>query len=205
MQKITGLVLAGGRSSRMGTNKALLEINGETLLNRAVRLLELSGCKEVFISGDYYGQRSVPDRAQLGPLAGIAAGLDVCKTEKLLILPVDMPYMTSELLQLLMRFTFAGNGISYADAQFPLLLLNNDVNREILAGLLAPETPANQRSMHQFCHAALIIELPISPKYQYCFENTNTPEEWQLCQRRLNETVPKVIGVAARRQESESP
>ena len=41
MQKITGLVLAGGRSSRMGTNKALLEINGETLLNRAVRLLEL--------------------------------------------------------------------------------------------------------------------------------------------------------------------
>ena len=164
MQKITGLVLAGGRSSRMGTNKALLEINGETLLNRAVRLLELSGCKEVFISGDYYGQRSVPDRAQLGPLAGIAAGLDVCKTEKLLILPVDMPYMTTELLQLLMRFAFSGNGISYADAQFPLLLLNNDANREILAGLLAPETPANQRSMHQFCRAAHILELPISPK-----------------------------------------
>lgn len=188
MHKTTGLVLAGGRSSRMGTNKALLEINGETLLHRTMRLLEQAGCRQVLISGDYYGYRCVTDTAQLGPLAGIAAGLDACQTEKLLILPVDMPYMTSELIQLLMHFRFEGNGVSYADAQFPLLLLNNDANREVLAGLLASETPANQRSITQFYRQAHITELPVSPKYSHCFNNTNTPEEWQQCQLLLNGT-----------------
>ena len=188
MHKTTGLVLAGGRSSRMGTNKALLEINGETLLHRTMRLLEQAGCRQVLISGDYYGYRCVTDTAQLGPLAGIAAGLDACQTKKLLILPVDMPYMTSELIQLLMHFRFEGNGVSYADAQFPLLLLNNDANREVLAGLLASETPANQRSITQFYRQAHITELPVSPKYRHCFNNTNTPEEWQQCQLLLNGT-----------------
>ena len=188
MHKTTGLVLAGGRSSRMGTNKALLELNGETLLKRAMQLLEQAGCRQVLISGNYYGYRCVLDSAQLGPLSGIAAGLEACQTEKLLILPVDMPYMSSELAQLLMHFRFEGNGVSYADAQFPLLLLNNETNRDILAELLAPETPANQRSMTHFYRKAHITELPVSPKYRHCFNNTNTPEEWQQCQLLLNGT-----------------
>ena len=74
-------MLAGGRSSRMGTNKALLEINGETLLNRAVRLLEQAPaakrCLSVAIIMGNAACLIVPS----GPLAGIAAGLDVCKTE----------------------------------------------------------------------------------------------------------------------------
>lgn len=188
MHNVTGLVLAGGRSSRMGTNKALLEINGETLLNRAMQLLDRVGCRQVLISGDYYGYRCVLDQEKLGPLSGIAAGLSACQTEKMLILPVDMPYITSEILQLLLHFKFNGNGVSYADAQFPLLLMNNVVNREILAGLLSPDTPAHQRSMTAFYRHAQITELSIAPNLRHCFNNTNTPEEWQQCQLLVNET-----------------
>ena len=188
MHNVTGLVLAGGRSSRMGTNKALLEINGETLLQRSMRLLEQAGCSQVLISGNYDGYRCVIDTAPLGPLSGIAAGLEACQTERLLILPVDMPYMTSALVQLLMHFRFEGSGVSYADAQFPLLLINNESNREILTELLSSDTPPNQRSITQFYRNAHITKLPVSPKYRHCFNNTNTPEEWRQCQLLLNGT-----------------
>ena len=51
----TGVVLAGGRSSRMGRDKALLEIDGCTLLDRAVALLHEAGAATVIVSGDRPG------------------------------------------------------------------------------------------------------------------------------------------------------
>ena len=71
--RVLGLVLAGGRSSRFGSDKALAELDGETLLDRATSQLR-TWCNEVRIAGR---ERGLPDwpRAGMGPLAGIAAGL----------------------------------------------------------------------------------------------------------------------------------
>ena len=100
-----GFVLAGGRSSRMGTDKAFLELNGRTLLERAISLIK-SVCSEVAIVGhpekfsgyDRVIEDIYPGR---GPLAGIHAALSHSSAELNLILAVDLPFVSAELLNFL--------------------------------------------------------------------------------------------------------
>ena len=74
---VLGLVLAGGLSTRFGSDKALAELHGQTLLARAVATLS-GWCDTVVIAGRSEGPaQCVPDwpRTGMGPLGGIAAGL----------------------------------------------------------------------------------------------------------------------------------
>ncbi|MXO65193.1 molybdenum cofactor guanylyltransferase [Altericroceibacterium endophyticum] len=74
---ILGVVLAGGESSRFGSDKALAELGGHSLLIRAVDALSL-WCEMVVIAGRETGPAPcIPDwpRPHMGPLGGIAAGL----------------------------------------------------------------------------------------------------------------------------------
>lgn len=74
---ILGVVLAGGQSTRFGSDKALAELDGHTLITRAVDALS-GWCEMVVIAGRESGPAPcIPDwpRAGMGPLGGIAAGL----------------------------------------------------------------------------------------------------------------------------------
>jgi molybdopterin-guanine dinucleotide biosynthesis protein A len=74
---ILGVVLAGGRSSRFGSDKALAELGGKPLLDHAVGRLT-DWCDDVVIAGRETGPaKCIPDwpQADMGPLGGIAAGL----------------------------------------------------------------------------------------------------------------------------------
>lgn len=114
----SAVILAGGQSARMGRDKAWLEIGGETLLARQIKLVRAAGATEVFISGRAdrdYSSFNVPvltdNFPNCGPLAGIENALRVCREPLLLVLAVDMPLMTIELLQLLQGQCRAGSGI----------------------------------------------------------------------------------------------
>ena len=103
---ILGVVLAGGESSRFGSDKALAELGGRTLLARAVE--ELSGwCEYVVIAGREIGPAPcIPDwpRAGMGPMGGIAAGLRHAQDmdyESVLTCGVDAPDLPENLLELL--------------------------------------------------------------------------------------------------------
>ena len=102
----SAVILAGGKSSRMGCDKAFLEIGGQTLLARQIQLVHDAGAAEVFISGregvDYStsGCRVLTDKfPDAGPLAGIERALDTMTSPLLLVLAVDLPAMTAEFLQ----------------------------------------------------------------------------------------------------------
>lgn len=102
LRPVTGFVLAGGKSSRMGTNKALLTLDGATLLQHTQQLLQ-SVCQQVFILGqkELYGSfgECIEDvYPQCGPLGGIHAALLKSSTEFNLITAVDTPFLTAELL-----------------------------------------------------------------------------------------------------------
>ena len=95
-QDLTGLVLAGGRSRRMGTDKALVEIAGRPLVRRIAERLA-AVCTEVLVAP---GERrlwglpwqQVDDRVSgEGPLAGILGGLHVAGTPLMAVAAVDMP------------------------------------------------------------------------------------------------------------------
>ena len=102
----SAVILAGGQSSRMGRDKAFLEIGGQTLLARQIETARAAGATEVFISGrdevDYsaFNCRVLKDNfPAAGPLAGTEAALAAATNPLLLVLAVDLPAMTTEFLQ----------------------------------------------------------------------------------------------------------
>ncbi len=101
-----GFVLAGGESSRMGTDKALVQLEGEPLIGRALDLLREAGL-EPAIAGtrsdlSMYG-RVVEDHGR-GPLGGICAALASTAAEYSVVVSVDVPLIPSSLLMLLLDF-----------------------------------------------------------------------------------------------------
>lgn len=100
---VHGFVLAGGKSSRMGRDKALLEIDGRPMVQIAVQKLE-SFCTEVSIAGnrDDLGSFATvvqEQRVDSGPAAGIEAGLHAVQRPWALFMPVDVPLVPTELLR----------------------------------------------------------------------------------------------------------
>jgi len=104
---ILGVVLAGGQSTRFGSDKAMAELGGRTLLARAYDTL--SGfCELVVIAGRERGpgHRCIPDwpHPQMGPLAGLAAALRLARDEgydSVLSCGVDSVGLPDDLLDLL--------------------------------------------------------------------------------------------------------
>ncbi|ADW68775.1 molybdenum cofactor guanylyltransferase [Granulicella tundricola] len=94
--EVAGFLLAGGLSSRMGRDKALLELGGETLVARGVRTLG-EVCVDVAICGRVelgpFGRVVVDEEAGRGPLGGIVAGLSQTAWEWNLFCPVDVPFV----------------------------------------------------------------------------------------------------------------
>ncbi len=98
----SAVILAGGKSSRMGCDKAFLKLSGQTLLARQIQLVRAAGAAAVFISGragvDYSasGCRVLTDNfCDAGPLAGIERALDAASSPLLLVLAVDLPDMSA--------------------------------------------------------------------------------------------------------------
>lgn len=109
-EAVTGLILAGGRSRRMGTDKGLVVYQGLALVEHAIQILR-PVCTEIIISssnplyGDF-GFCLVSDRFHnAGPGAGIEAGLAVAKSPLLAVLSVDTPKVSTALyVSLIQRF-----------------------------------------------------------------------------------------------------
>ncbi len=107
MDDVAAFVLAGGRSSRMGRDKAFLELEGRTLLERTLEVLRwltddvrIVGPKGKFAS---YGTVIEDKYRDRGPLAGIHAALAATQRELNLIVSVDTPFLDPEFLRFLVE------------------------------------------------------------------------------------------------------
>lgn len=107
--EVSALILAGGRSRRMGRDKALIELGGMTLLERTAR--QAAGVfEQVWISGTAdlarLGFPVIPDREPgLGPIGGIITGLESIETPWLFALPCDSPFLSGAFLRGLAALT----------------------------------------------------------------------------------------------------
>jgi molybdopterin-guanine dinucleotide biosynthesis protein A len=100
---VHGFVLAGGKSSRMGEDKALLRFCGRPMVEIAVEKLR-GFCAEVTIAGNRedlagFGPVVMETRVGVGPAAGIEAGLAAACQEWVMFMPVDVPLVPGELLR----------------------------------------------------------------------------------------------------------
>ena len=90
---LSGILLVGGASTRFGSPKALALFEGETLAERAWRLLR-EACDERIVVGG----AGLADPGT-GPVAAIAVGLRAAKCEVAIVVPVDMPLLTAAALK----------------------------------------------------------------------------------------------------------
>lgn len=119
--QVGAFILAGGVSSRMKRDKALLEVGGVALLARTARLLEsVVGAPSVIGDSSTYesfGLRVIGDEwPGAGPLGGIATALSASSASWNLVVACDLPYLTAEWL----RFLVARAAASAADAVLPM-------------------------------------------------------------------------------------
>jgi molybdopterin-guanine dinucleotide biosynthesis protein A len=184
-----GVVLAGGLSSRMGQDKAKLRRNTTDMLNFSKQLLINSGINQLVVSGDEY---DIPDKVKKsGPVGGIYSVLSSFPQAKsLLILPVDLPFMTSKTLaNLRIKGELSQKATYFEDHNIPLYLPNNAyielffktvfsnnslINNDKFSG---KKTKKNGPSIN-----ALLQQIPhqaIQCGDSKALFNTNTPEQWQ--------------------------
>jgi molybdenum cofactor guanylyltransferase len=197
---VQGWVLAGGASSRMGRDKALLEIGGRPLVALALDKLRALGTNPQ-IAGSRPDLAAfapvVPDNFPgCGPLGGMEAALAASDASLHLFLPVDVPDLPVAFLSWMAQRAEA----SGAAATIPLLAgrpqpLCAVYCRSLLLGLRAALTAGHNKVMPaietaaagaldafevEVLAAALIPETwPAAPPVHDWFRNLNTPEEYE--------------------------
>jgi len=179
-----GLVLAGGKSRRMGQDKALLRHNGETQLGLAVRLLQ-QHLARVFVSARA-DQSTEPERARfsqivdryanLGPLAGILSAMDTDPQAAWLVVACDLPNLDSETIRHLLdersaTQPFTAYRSSVDGMPEPLCAIYNPSARRILDEFVAAGVQCPRKIMMRSDTRQLEARNPRA------LDNINTPDE----------------------------
>ena len=178
---VTVQIMAGGRSTRMGRDKALVELGGRTLLQRALDTWQnYGGAVQLSVGAAERGALApagipaVADRYRdCGPLGGLHAGLLECRTELLLLTAVDCPFVTAELADGLLAAIGRADACVYTAAERlqPLFGLYRRTCLAPAAELLA----AGEYKMGLLLCRVETIRLPAADPAP--FRNLNTPEE----------------------------
>jgi|SRR5579871_6578067 len=194
MADLTAFVLVGGKSSRMGTDKALLELAGRTLLQRALEVVHaVSGDVRIVGAADKFSAFApvVEDQYEgCGPLGGIHAALAATSSPFNLVLAVDLPFIEARFLQHLLAEARSSNAVvTVPRAAGGLQPLCAVYRREF--GLLAEQALAEGRNKID----ALFAQIPVRiitedelARFAFSptmFDNLNTREEWEQARRRL--------------------
>jgi molybdopterin-guanine dinucleotide biosynthesis protein A len=119
---VHGFVLAGGLSTRMGQDKALLRFCGKPMVQIALEKLQ-AFCAEVSLACNRddlaaFGEVVRESRSGIGPAAGVEAGLLAARMPWALFMPVDVPLMPSELLREWVRRVISGEDNPAACASY---------------------------------------------------------------------------------------
>jgi len=119
----TGVVLAGGKSLRMGRDKAGLAFRGRSLLDHMLDLLAQGGVHPSIVSGQYADYPCVPDAfPDGGPIAGMLAVAEALPGRRLLFVPIDMPLLDPRLIRRLLTEAVDAVCVRFEDYALPMRL-----------------------------------------------------------------------------------
>lgn len=186
MVQIDGVILAGGKSSRMNGNyKGNLIYDNETFVEKIISELGKM-TKQIWISygeemhDSYEGCRIVQDEYPgCGPLSGLHAGLKKCDSEFALVAACDMPFLQIELYQYLFRFLEAQyDGVVpiIEGKMHPLAA----IYRTNIAVSLEEELKKKHFKMQKVCRQLNLryVDVSDSESYRQMLTNINTVEEY---------------------------
>lgn len=183
-KNITGVILAGGKSSRMGTDKGIVEVNGMKMIESIILAVKPVVDDIIIIANnnhyDYLGYQVYTDLIkEAGPLAAIYTALNYSTTEKNLVISCDIPFVTTDLLSYIIN-----NSGSYEVAvpvhdgiTEPLCAVYSKTCMDRFKDLILNK----ELKMHNVLNYFLTKQLYISGKQSFynskLFVNINTPIE----------------------------
>jgi molybdenum cofactor guanylyltransferase len=182
----SAVILAGGKSKRMGRDKAWLEACGKSLIERQIEIVRELGAKEIFISGraetDYTALNCpvLTDHFEdAGPLAGIERALGAMSTPLLLVVAVDMPGITPALLQSLLDHCTENRGaIPRCNHSLePLAAIYPRSASALVTQLLQSQSLAARHFAERCVDLNLASFIDLPEKHSEHFKNWNTPSD----------------------------
>jgi molybdopterin-guanine dinucleotide biosynthesis protein A len=186
---MTGIILAGGNSRRMGSNKAFLRVEGERLIDRAVRLLSEIFTEVIIVTatpGDYLDQPAVIVTDILpgkGALGGLYTGLFYASGEYAFVTACDMPFLNRAFLEH-MALQAPGYDIVVPAPPDGLQPLHAIYARRCLPPIRAL-LDRNRLQIKEFYRGRRILEIPPGVLDSFdpagrMFMNINTPTDLSL-------------------------
>ena len=189
MITLSAMLLAGGQSQRMGTEKATLLVSGEPLWQRQLRVLQELQPAELWVSARAAlpwcppGIEVVLDTIPgCGPLSGVAAGLRRLQTSHLLVLAVDLPQMTAEHLSKLQSLTRPGQGVIPRQGDYfePLCAIYPVESIALAEAMLGTSNVSLQYFVKLLLGKGQAVAYDLTPAEQPLYLNLNTPADVPL-------------------------
>ena len=191
---VSGVILAGGTSSRLGRNKALIKAGGRPIIERVARKLRSIFAQVVLVTNTpeqfgFLDLTTVGDiHSGIGTLGGLHAGLSAIQTEYGLIVGCDMPFLNVNLLRYLISLLDKADENHSYDVIMPRINKYNEPLHAIYAKRCLPSIEqsirAGQKRILQACarvHVHYVGETQIAQHdpHHLSFFNVNTPEDLQ--------------------------
>ena len=181
---ITGIILAGGKSTRMGSDKGFLKFNGKSFIEYSIAALKPLVSQIIIVSNnadyDIFNVKRVEDVIkEAGPLAGIYTGLKTSKTEFNLVLSCDVPLITKEILEMLIEAQDRQSDIIQIVSQgksMPLIALYKKCCETQFYQLLKND----ERRLHVAVNQCKVKNITLSSQTELFTKNINTPEDLKI-------------------------
>jgi molybdopterin-guanine dinucleotide biosynthesis protein A len=181
---ITGIILAGGKSSRMGTDKGFLKLNGISFMEYSITAMKPLVSQIIIVSNDpdydIFNLKRVEDiMKDAGPLAGLYSGLKASKTEFNLVLSCDVPLISTEILELLIKAQESQSDIIQIVSKgktMPLIALYKKCCETKFYELLKNDERRLQVAVNQ-CN---VKNVTLSSQTELFTKNINTPEDLKI-------------------------
>ncbi len=179
----------------MGEDKASMVVEGQTLLERSLALLEQTGSDRILLSGDISGYDCLPDLIpDCGPPGGLHAALHFINKEYdldgslLLIIPIDMPLLDVGTLSKLVTGTGEADSCHFRDEIFPCVFRLTPKLKSHLDALYAESTErGGPRSMQTLLGKFDEKILEKENVSEDSFLNVNRPEDWAVIQNKIRQ------------------
>ena len=181
---ITGIILAGGKSTRMGSDKGFLKLNGVSFMEYSITAMKPLVSEIIIVSNnpdyDIFNLKRVEDVIkEPGPLAGIYTGLKTSKTEFNLVLSCDVPLITKEILEMLIEAQDRQSDIIQIVSQgksMPLIALYKKCCETQFYKLLKN----NERRLQVAVNQCKVKNITLSSQTELFTKNINTPEDLKI-------------------------
>lgn len=191
--KITGIILAGGKSSRMGTDKGLVLIDQIPMVERVIQSIVKAGITEIIIiakNPDYknFGFPVFPDIIEdKGPLGGIYTGLMKSTTSKNLILSCDIPFINEDVIRKLVELN-EDNVVSVVKYEKKIHNLIGIYDNSLVKDL-GEHLIANKLKVGQFLESKSVhiidLKLHLPELDLQVLANVNTSEELKILKNEM--------------------